>query len=48
MLALQTSELDTWDERVRLKRDVVTELKPTSFGSTVISIHKAGFALHYK
>jgi hypothetical protein len=48
MLAAQTSELNTWDERVPFKRDVVTELKPTSFVSTLISIHKAGFALHYK
>jgi hypothetical protein len=48
MLALQTPELDTWDERVSFKHDVVTELKPTSFGCTAISRRKAGFALHYK
>ena len=29
MPAVQTFELDMWDERVRFKRDVVTGLKPT-------------------
>ena len=39
MVALQTAELDTWVERVPFKREVVTELTPTYFGSTAISIH---------